>query len=207
MKESVVFVHGLWMTGLDMTLLRWRVGRCGYRTHQFFYHSLRHDLAANAARLNRYLQRVPGETVHLVGHSLGGLVIRRLLLDYPRQRPGRVVTLGTPHAASAVACRLCSGRVGRILLGRSADALSARLPAWDGRRELGSIAGNLPMGAGRLFVALSGAHDGTVAVEETRLDGADHIVLPVSHMGLVTAASVVEQTCHFLRHGRFLRSP
>ncbi len=206
MKESVVLVHGLWMTGADMTLLRWRLARCGLQPYQFHYSSLRRNLPANAARLNRSLKSVAGNTVHFVGHSLGGLVIRQLLQDFPEQRPGRIVTLGTPHNASAVARHLRRARFGRFLLGLSAEALCEELAPWDGVRELGVIAGTLPLGIGQFFGGLSGSSDGTVAVEETRLEKAtDQIELPVSHMGLVTAASVATETCHFLEYGHFSR--
>ncbi|SCZ50148.1 esterase/lipase family protein [Thiohalomonas denitrificans] len=206
MKESVVLVHGLWMTGAEMALLRRRLSRCGYRTYQFRYRSLRRDLSANAHRLHRFLATVPGDTVHLVGHSLGGLVIRKLFQQFPQQRPGRIVTLGTPHNASAVARYLRRFRAGRVLLGRSAQALCSELTPWEGVRELGVIAGTLALGMGRFLVRLP-SNDGVVAVEETSLENAtDRIDLPVSHMGLIVAASVAAETCHFLQHGRFSRN-
>ena len=47
-------------------------------------------------------------------------------------------------------------------------------------------------------------HDGAVAVEETRLPCArDHIVLPVSHSGMLLSQAVAEQAAAFLRDGRF----
>ena len=46
--------------------------------------------------------------------------------------------------------------------------------------------------------------DGTVGVSETRLPGAtDHIVLPVSHMGLLVSPRVARETGLFLQNGRF----
>ncbi|HEV2286271.1 MAG TPA: hypothetical protein VGR80_09525, partial [Steroidobacteraceae bacterium] len=47
-------------------------------------------------------------------------------------------------------------------------------------------------------------NDGTVAVSETRLPGAtDHIVLPVSHLGMLVSARVAHETGRFLTEGRF----
>ena len=47
-------------------------------------------------------------------------------------------------------------------------------------------------------------NDGTVAVSETRMPGAtDHIVLPVSHMGMLLSARVAQETGHFLTQGHF----
>ena len=71
--------------------------------------------------------------------------------------------------------------------------------------ELGSLAGNSPLGIGRIF-KLQGENDGTVLVEETRFPGmADHILLPVSHTGMLTDKRVAGQTAAFLRHGKFDR--
>jgi len=47
-------------------------------------------------------------------------------------------------------------------------------------------------------------NDGTVAVSETRMPGAtDHIVLPVSHLGMLLSARVARETGSFLTQGRF----
>jgi hypothetical protein len=49
--------------------------------------------------------------------------------------------------------------------------------------------------------------DGTVLVEETRLHGAtDHVVMRVSHSGMLFSASVAKQAGVFLRTGRFERA-
>jgi hypothetical protein len=43
-----------------------------------------------------------------------------------------------------------------------------------------------------------------VAVSETRLTGsADHITLPVSHMGMLVSPRVAQETGFFLANGRF----
>ena len=77
-------------------------------------------------------------------------------------------------------------------------------PRWQGPTEVGVIAGDHALGFGRLIGHLPEPNDGTVAVEETRLDGAtDHVVLPVSHTGLLVSEAVVGATVNFLSSGRF----
>jgi pimeloyl-ACP methyl ester carboxylesterase len=203
--ETVVLVHGLWMNGLEMRLLRRRLQARGYRLYQFHYRTVGRDLADNAARLNRYLvQQVEGETVHLVAHSLGGLVVRRLLHDFPAQRPGRVVTLGTPHQGSYVAGRASRRGVLRRLLGMSLPALLGEVPPWRADRELGSIAGSLSVGVGWLFRGLPRPNDGTVAAAETMLAGQrDHILLHASHVALLFSRAAAFEVDYFLRHGVF----
>ncbi len=206
-SESIVLIHGLWMNGLEMWLLRRRLQKLGYRVYQFRYRTVERDLSANAERLNNYLSKyVAGETVHLVAHSLGGLVVRRLLFDFPAQRPGRVVTLGTPHQGSYVAHRASRSGLLRRLLGFSLSALRGELPPWEGGRDLGSLAGTLPMGVGWIFRGLPCPNDGTVALVETPLDGqSDHLSLHLSHFGLLLSSHTAFQVAHFLQHGQFYR--
>ena len=200
-----MLVHGLWMNGLEMLLLRRRLQKRGYRVYQFRYRTVGRDLKENAERLNNYLNKyVAGETVHWVAHSLGGLVVRRLLADFPGQRPGRVVTLGSPHQGSYVAHRASRSGLLRRLLGSSLPALLGELPRWDGQRELGSLAGTLSMGVGWIFRGLPRPNDGTVALVETRLEGlSDHLALHLSHFSMLLSSDTAFQVDHFLQHGRF----
>lgn len=203
--KAVVLVHGLWMRGHEMLLLRRRLQARGYRVYQFCYRTVGCDLKGNAEQLNNYLeQEVVGDTVHLVAHSLGGLVVRRLLDDFPQQRPGRVVTLGTPHQGSYVAQRINRNGLLRKLLGMSLPALLGEVPAWRGQRELGSLAGTLSIGLGWIFRGVPSPNDGTVAVCETRLQGmTDHLLLHVSHFGLLFSRRSAFQVDYFLQHGQF----
>lgn len=204
-RDTVVLIHGLWMKGGAMSLLHWRLARCGYTVVNFSYPTVHRSLAQHAQCLQQFVAQLPADTVHFVAHSLGGLLVRQLLHDFPEQRPGRVVTLGTPHQGSAVARHLAHFKLGRSLLGRSfADGLEGGVPPWTGTRALGVIAGTHAVGLGRLFMRLPRPNDGTVSVAETRLVGmTDHKVMPVSHMGLLVSGVVAQAVCRFLRYGRF----
>lgn len=204
-EEAVVLVHGIWMNGLDMGILRRRLARAGFDPVQFRYPSVRNAPAINAMDLNALARGLDAQTVHFVGHSLGGIVIRHLFSEYPDQRPGRVVTMGTPHRFSAAAERLSRSLPGRLLLGESIKrGLLGNAPPWPRARELGSIAGTLRLGFGMVVPGVPSPNDGTVAVEETRLpEMRDHLTLPVSHFGLLLSARAANQTAYFLRHGCF----
>ena len=74
------------------------------------------------------------------------------------------------------------------------------------RYEVGSIAGTMSVGMGRLVARFEGENDGTVAVDETELQGmTDHLCMPVSHSGMVLSTDVVDQVAAFLKHGKFNR--
>jgi pimeloyl-ACP methyl ester carboxylesterase len=203
--QAVVLVHGIWMPGLEMSLLAHRLRQCGFQPFLFSYPSIRCDLKRNAALLQRFLQKVEPPVVHYVAHSLGGLLLRQFFHDYPNQRPGRVVTLGTPHGGSQVARRMGRNPFGKALLGQSyKHGLRGDVPAWAAQRELGSIAGNISLGVGRVTGQLTGPNDGAVSVDETRVAGmSEHKVFHVNHSGLVFSHEVADAVCRFLHCGHF----
>lgn len=188
-----------------MLLLRRRLRRCGYRVVQFRYRTVARDIAENARRLQRFLAKVPGSEVHFVAHSLGGLVVRQLFHDYPNQRPGRIVTLGTPHTGSGTARHLARrSRSWRRALGAALPPLSGHVPPWRGERELGSIAGTLTVGIAWFLKDLPAPNDGTVAVSETQLSHmSDHVELHTTHAGLLFSPRAAQHVCEFLRTGHF----
>lgn len=206
-EAVVVLVHGLWLSGWSLLLLRRHLRRCGFSaTHTFSYPSVGRDLLENGTALNGYLLTLSAPTVHLVGHSLGGVVIRALFQQHPQQRPGRIVTLGSPHRGSQPANVLARSALGRRITGRSVAQLVEGAPEqWPlPPRDFGVIAGSMSLGLGRLVTHLPKPNDGVVALTETLLPGAtDHIILHVSHYALVLSWRVADQVCHFLKNGRF----
>lgn len=203
--ETVIFVHGLWMTGLDLTFLRRQVAQAGYTVKQFHYHTVIRGFDENSSKLRDYIDTIDADRVHFVGHSMAGLVLRHLFADFDLTRTGKVVLLGTPNQGSYVASRLGQYAAGRLILGKSIQAgLLGGAPLWNSTIPLGIIAGKTPLGAGRLFSGLAKPNDGTVAVAETRLEGmSDHAVLPVSHTSMLFSPLVGRYIIHFLKHGRF----
>ena len=204
-REAVVLVHGIWMTGIDLLVLKLRLGAAGFDPHVFRYPSLRRDPATNAAYLASFVEQVPGEVVHFVGHSLGGLVILHLFARTPPRRPGRVVLIASPVRGSAAAHAYAATRLLRPLLGRSLrGGLAGDAPRWAGDRELGTIAGTQGVGIGRLTGRVPAPNDGTVAVAETELEGAaDRLLVPHSHVGVLTSRRVASAVAAFLKRGRF----
>lgn len=207
-SATVVFVHALWMRGVTLRLQARRVARCGFDVDcAFSYASVTGNLAAHARRLARHVARLDAPCVHLVGHSMGTLVILKMLAESRDPRIGRIVLLGSPFHGSLAGRTVGAVRPLRCLLGQS-YALWSRQETVPPPRdaEVGVIAGTLPVGAGTLLGVLKTPHDGVVTLDETRVPGArDHICLHVSHTGMILAPAVADQICAFLRHGRFRR--
>jgi pimeloyl-ACP methyl ester carboxylesterase len=207
-KTAVVYVHGLFLNGAEFTLLRRRLASAyGFESHRFNYSTVNGSMAGTLAQLARFVERIDAERVHFVGHSLGGIVLNRYFERERCEREGRVVLLGSPllgsSSARAVARHAWLRRViGPLVAEEFLEDCAPR--RWNCGRELGLIAGTVPMGLGRFFARFDEECDGTVGVSETRLPGhTAHLTLPVSHMGMLASALVSRQVGEFLAQGRF----
>lgn len=201
----VILIHGLWMTGLESSVLRQRLARSGFQVEQYQYHTTTTAVDRVVEELKARILAVPGPA-HLVGHSLGGLVALRLAERLPEVELGRVVLLGSPVNGSRAAQNLVKWPGAAWLLGDlpSVELLQSAPRRWTRDSALGVIAGSRSIGLGRFFGHFDGPNDGTVAVDETKLLGArEHLVLPVSHMGMLLSEDVAQRTANFLRTGSF----
>jgi len=188
--------------------MRNRIEDAGFIVHQFSYSSTGSSIDEVVQELHGFVEKLDSKTIHYIGHSLGGLVIRHFLHTYPKSPKGRIVTLGTPHKGSGAAHFFNQYNLGSMFLGESLNSgLLGNAPEWTGKRELGSISGNVGIGMGKLFTGLDSPNDGTVSVEETMLEnGTDQIELPVSHTGLILSKTVVNETLNFLKQGKFTKN-
>ena len=203
---STVLVHGLWMHGVVMQLQRYFLAGMGFDAVCYSYPSMRLTLTANAGRLAQFARSLRAPHIHWVGHSLGGLVILRMLEREPELPPGRVVLLGVPYGDGYVQRALAASRLGVRMLGRSiGEWIDIRKPENFPGREIGVIAGSHSRGLGRVVArGLPTPNDGVVTVAETELAAAcDRIVLPVSHSGMLFSRRVARQSGAFLRAGKF----
>ncbi|MDJ0905628.1 MAG: alpha/beta fold hydrolase [Woeseiaceae bacterium] len=211
--ESVILVHGIWAHGVTMVMMKYRLQKeYGLDVHLFNYPSVTGTLDDNARRLSDFIHDLGLDATHIIGHSLGGVIALRMYAIDEDAVPGRLVCMGSPLTGSRAAEFLSTQNWAEPILGESlpAGVVHEAANEWAShvceQRDVGSIAGTTPMGVGRLITSFDGDNDGTVAVAETRLEGAkDHIRLPVSHTNMLLSSDVVDQAVAFLKRGRFLR--
>ncbi|HSS47020.1 MAG TPA: alpha/beta fold hydrolase [Burkholderiales bacterium] len=203
-QATVIVVHGLWVNSLIMRPLALRIEHCGYAVSCFSYASVRATLTQNAARLAEFVAVLSASTVHFVGHSLGGLVVLQMLKQGADRRIGRIVLMGTPCGGSHAARVLAKSGPGQWLLGLSMPVGEMHLAA-PACHDLGVIAGDRGLGLGRFLApGLPHPNDGVVTVNETRIAGMkDHIVMRVSHSGMLFSSRAASQVCAFLTNGHF----
>ncbi|MBX9902767.1 MAG: alpha/beta hydrolase [Burkholderiales bacterium] len=205
--EPVIIIHGLWMPGLVMGWLTRRIAQDGFAARSYAYPTMRLTLSENAERFARYCTSLAAPRVHIVAHSMGGLVALKMLQMNRQLRCGRLVLIGTPYTGSFAAQRLARWPGGHTLLGRSiAEWLREPRPAPDGVAEIGIIAGTRGYGLGRLVAPdLPQPNDGVVALAETAIPGVTRrIELKVGHTGMLVSREVARQCCAFLHNGRFI---
>lgn len=204
MRESVVLVPGVGFAGAELIPLALRLSRRGYASSVFWHWTGGPALTESARLLHRKASSLRGETVHFVGHSIGGLVILRMLADRSWGRPGRILTMGTPHAGLAAA-RLASGLPGaRRLLGHGVRTAADGYPIPIlGNREIGTLAGDRNLFFGTVL-APGQESDSLIGVAETRHPaGVSHRTVPETHAGMLYSRRVADLVEHFLRHGTF----
>jgi pimeloyl-ACP methyl ester carboxylesterase len=208
--SEVILVHGLWFGSWAMASLDKKLRARGFTVRRFDYASTAGGLPAHAAQLREFARASQSDQLHFVGHSLGGLVTLRMLSEpgasgkFP---PGRIVLMGSPLDGSGVVRRSVKVPGAEKLLGEIRSALEQGYERLPGGRETGMIAGSRSIGLG-VFVGGAGKPgDGTVGVNETRSKGLkEHIVLPVTHTGMLYSKKVARQAACFLKRGSFDRA-
>lgn len=210
----VIFIHGIWMPRHEMSYIRHLLEKnYSLPGRLFSYPSVNGTLDENAHLLAGFINEQDASQVDLVGHSLGGVLALRTLLQHPDLPSGRVVCMGSPLRGSRAAAVLAGNGWGSGLIGKSlrpgvvehtADEWASRVT---GTRQVGSIAGTHALGMGRLVARFDEANDGTVAVSETMLTGvADHVCMHVTHTGMIFSKKVAHQVAGFLENGHFART-
>lgn len=208
-KGGVLLLHGHGRTGLSMLPLAAAFQAQGYRTLSPSY-GFRRPLPAIvdhlAPRVEAFSAKLDGP-LHIVTHSLGGLVARALIARHRPADLGRVAMLAPPLAGSELADFLFRhhlhtvlGPVGKWLCTGEGGAKSIDAPV---DFELGVIAGDsnpLPVPE----TLLPRPNDGLVTLAATHIPGmAAHVALPVAHTLMPTHPKSVAQALSFISTGDF----
>jgi pimeloyl-ACP methyl ester carboxylesterase len=203
-SKHIVLVHGLWNRGWTMAAMAKRLKTHGHEVVVFSYPTRADSLEGHADNLHAFLSGINTDELHLVGHSMGGLVILNMLSRFDDLPPGRIVLIGTPVKGSSVVKRLEKLPGRDLMFGKARETLLRGFQQSPAGRETGIISGTRSMGLGRITGQHGEPNDGTVTVAETRLDGlTDSIELRVSHSEMLISAKVVEQIEEFLLRGKF----
>ncbi|WP_406734621.1 triacylglycerol lipase [Vibrio scophthalmi] len=202
---KVIILHGLYMHSIVMQPLSHKLRQMGFNTQTITYNTVAIDDNAIFSKLDEALSS--SETNILVGHSLGGIIIKRYLASRKPtiQSISHIVTIGTPIKGASIVGRIKQLGFASILGNSPQHGLDLHDDRWEFPQKLGCIAGTLPIGARALLMMdRSIQSDGTVTVEETMIDGmTDHILTPRSHTSLIYSTFVPKQIHHFTQYHTF----
>jgi pimeloyl-ACP methyl ester carboxylesterase len=214
-RTLVVLQHGMWRSAFALGRIERALRAHGYEVLNVSYPSTRAHIEDHAERLARAISaRLASASqspsaISFVGHSMGGLVIRRYLARPDAVRAKACVFIATPHCGAALAGKRQDALWFRLFMGnKAAKQLVCGDPFYDSLRPLSGVAvGNIIGGKGDgqgFSSVLEGDDDGTVRVAEAHLDGEqDTVLLPLGHTRIGMADATIKQVLSFLRTQRF----
>lgn len=210
--KVVVLIHGIVRSAKCFRTMEPELQAAGFTTLGFDYPSTRVSIPECSLYLRQFLASLEGvDEIHLVVHSMGGLVVRAYLREAPDPRIRRMVMLGVPnlgarmanHVKDLMLFKAIYGPAGQQLVDEAAGLIPS-LPAPE--FEFAVIAGarGVPSGFNPL---IPGDDDGTVSVSATRLPGAaDFMTVPVLHSFLMSDPATIAATRRFLETGALRES-
>ena len=184
-QQCVVLVHGLWRSGSAMEVIADDLSHFGYQTEIVDYPSTE----ATIPTLSRdYLQqsvencRARGsEQIHMVSHSMGGILIRQYLQTHRLPEGSRVVMLSPPNQGSELSSYFADTWWYQHLVGPAGASLTK-----DGQGLIPSLK-PIPEPVGIIAAYrnwslwpdswLPSPNDGTVSVRSMYLEEMDDFVL------------------------------
>ncbi|MEM6453854.1 MAG: hypothetical protein AAF772_02045 [Acidobacteriota bacterium] len=221
----IFLIHGMGRTPASMALMGRRLRQQGHETSRFGYLVTTTSLTEIRDRFVTHVRRVVADDAAqrasadgkaaadavryaVVGHSLGNIVTRMALPHLPAGF-ARFIMLAPPNRSPAMARWLRENPLFRAAFGdagrRLADpAFYARLPTPappPPRRAGGAVPSLIIAGRRGLqlpFLPFTGANDGIVAVDETRLDGVPAVEVDGVHTFLMNRRDVFEHVHRFL---------
>ena len=205
---QVLYVHGMGRSPISGWLMLRRLRRAGLRTYSFGHWVSVQSFAAIVSQLSRQLMQIASNGAYvLVGHSLGGVLLRQALQSLPHtiRAPERLFLVGSPVQVSSIAVRLGSNPLYRVLTGDCGRMLGST-------ERMGSV--GTPVVPVTAIVGVKGwsllagllprePHDGVVTVSETSAPWLTDVVqVPVPHMRLPSDGRETQVILQRLRTGR-----
>ncbi len=211
-RNFVILLHGLGRTSRSMNKIAAALSRAGYRAINIDYPSTRQKIRSlvkdfvNPAVAYCLQQGAP--KIHIVSHSMGGILIRDYLQRSALPQGSRIVMLSPPNHGSEVAEYLKRFWVFRWLLGPAAQQLGNHIDSVPNTLnpiayELGILTGNKSSDPWFAWL-MPGPNDGKVCVESAKLpEMTDFRVVDCGHTMIMRSRTVIKQILTFLRLGRF----
>lgn len=197
-KDTVVLIHGLGGNRMDMWPIGRRLKQLGFKVQNWGYRSIGNRIERHADRLGNKFAELDRQTIgriHLVTHSMGGIITRKMLANQSFDNIGRVIMLAPPNKGSHVARKLTPfiGWLSPSLsqLSDSTDSFVKRLP-------------NSLKKANLEFGIVESTKDRVIVQGGVHLDGLSGYARVDGHHGFLPWYSeTIRLVENFLIHGKF----
>ncbi len=201
MSEKVIILHGLGRSMHSMRRIARAVEEAGLDILMIDYPSTRTTIESLVYMIYEKLPPAPVR-LHFVGHSLGGILAKKIAKRLPPERRGRIVQIGSPNFGSEIAAR---AEIFGALLGPALSQLTPHGGEDDSMLDMAAIAGTAAIPAYKLITGIEGENDGKVSVRSAWGNTPDnrHIAFPVSHSTMMNDPRVIEVTINYLKYGQF----
>lgn len=211
-ERWVILLHGVMRSPASMGKIESALREKGFFTVNFAYSSRHEPVKVVTKRLHREVTKLAErdiESISFVTHSFGTIVVRYYLAHHTVKKLGRFVMIAPPNKGSEWARIL-----GRLSLYHWAMGV-AGLKVQDVEKSIpkimapppcdfGVIAGGTGTRVG-INPLLRGDDDGTVTVDETKLEGMkDFVQVRGQHSMLLVQKKVSDNVISFLEVGKFI---
>jgi len=211
-RDFVILLHGLGRTSRSMNKIVAALSRASYRAINIDYPSTQQEIRSlvrdYVTPAVAHCLRQGASKIHIVSHSMGGILIRDYLQQNTLPQGSRIVMLSPPNHGSEAAEFLKRFGVFRWLLGPAALQLGNGTNSVPNTLnpiayELGILTGNKSSDPWFAWL-MSGPNDGKVSVESAKLpEMTDFRVVNCGHTMIMRSGTVIQQIIAFLRLGRF----
>ena len=193
-----LLTHGMGRSPLSFWPLARHLRRAGIQTSTFGYAVSLQPFADIQARLAQRINQLAHQGDYiLIGHSLGGVLIRAAVASLPANTPGprHIFLLGSPTHPARLAQKLASNPVYRAitrdcgqLLGSAERMAGIAIPSC----PVTGIAGTQGL-SGRLSPFGKAPNDGIVSLSEVSAEWlTDQVTVPVMHSWLPASKQVAQ---------------
>ncbi len=212
-NDYVFLLHGMARSSGSMEKIEEYLSEKGYSVFNEGYPSrkLSVEMIVDSIVVHqiRSLDLDEGQKISFVTHSLGGIVVRYLLQEYPDLPVNRVVMLSPPNKGSELVDTfrkvpfLARNINGPAFFQLSTDEDSFVNQLGPISNECGIIAGTKTWNAFYSNI-IPGSDDGKVSVDSAKLEGMkDFLEVEANHTFIMKNEDVIEQTLHFIEYGEF----
>ena len=195
-RPLVLMVHGLAAHRIVFAYLQWHLRRQGLKSKTWGYRSVWNTIERHAQRLEKKLRQLDDDPrwseIHLVCHSMGGIVARQALLNFVPNKFGRLVMMASPNHGSSAA-RFLANYV--FPFSKTLRQISDEPGSYV--RKLG-FPENIDVGV--IFANV----DRVIKLESAiPIEGVPVATIYSGHNDLLVRPTTARQVTSFVKHGRF----